>query len=352
MRILSRSGRITELDGIRGMALLFVIASHISIPSNFIFAGSGKEGVWLFFILSSFLLSSYFLSFTERTKSILEWGNYIVRRILRIYPLYTFVLLIYFLFYKSGGITKDNFIKHLLLQDGIEHFWTMPVEIHFYFVLPFILLLIVFVLKRSILFSAILLIASFVLQQIFDPPSLSKVNDYHLLTYFSVFLIGCFLAVIYERTKEINFSPLYKVSFDLVSILILIAMIVTMPNVWSILFYKVPNDYFHRDFIWYGITWAVFVWLTIHGTLFKKIFSLPFIRIIGVISYSAYLIHPMIIDIVAKHMKMGIISTILILVIVFICSFALHLFIEKPCMKVNLLTLQRNKLKQKLQAEI
>lgn len=349
--LLSKS-KTPEIDGIRGMALIFVILSHMSNPYNFIFSGSGKQGVWLFFILSSFLLSSYFLSSPERTTSVLEWVNYIVRRVLRIYPLYIFVLLFYLFFYQSGEITSKNIFNHILLTDGIGHFWTMPVEIHFYFLLPVVILIVIHLLKQNVVWTGFVLLVCLALHQIIAPPALSRLEDFHLLTYLPVFLIGCFLATIYTRTKEIKFTSYHKFLFDSISVLILAVMFITMPKVWSVVFYQVPLDYFHRSFIWYGLGWAAFVWFTISGTIVKKVFALPYIRIWGVISYGAYLIHLMVLEIVTGYMEMGVFAAILIFTIVFGISILLHILIERPFIKVNLLKLRKEKAENKVSSVV
>ena len=111
------------------MAFIFVMLSHLSITEEFKVSDTGKTGVWLFFILSAFLLSSYFLAAPERSKNIWEWLNYLIRRILRVYPLYILVLLFNFFFFRLGGINEGNLTNHILLNDGVAHFWTIPVEI-------------------------------------------------------------------------------------------------------------------------------------------------------------------------------------------------------------------------------
>ena len=57
---------VHALDGLRGLAVLMVFLSHTSLSGHralpFVnFAGTGKMGVFLFFILSSFLLTYPFL---------------------------------------------------------------------------------------------------------------------------------------------------------------------------------------------------------------------------------------------------------------------------------------------------
>lgn len=58
-------GRYEGADGIRGLACLIVICVHGSAfffpDTGHYLAGTGKIGVWLFFVLSAFLLTSKFI---------------------------------------------------------------------------------------------------------------------------------------------------------------------------------------------------------------------------------------------------------------------------------------------------
>ena len=53
----TRLERHPALDGIGGLAILFVLASHVSDHKGLGRNGVGQFAVWLFFVLSSFLLS-------------------------------------------------------------------------------------------------------------------------------------------------------------------------------------------------------------------------------------------------------------------------------------------------------
>ncbi len=96
---------LTEL---RAIAAFFVVFHHIELYkkregfsslfntflSDFI-AGLGKNGVYIFFILSGFLISYLLLIEKNRLKKI-DVKKFYVRRILRIWPLYYFIVFISF----------------------------------------------------------------------------------------------------------------------------------------------------------------------------------------------------------------------------------------------------------------
>src|SRR6476646_2808690 len=96
------------LDGLRGFAILGVLLQH-----NFSFLPVPKfgwVGVDLFFVLSGFLITDILLR-TKENKNFLQ--NFYIRRILRIFPLYYGVLLLFFLIAPA--------FQHLHLQYNYYH---------------------------------------------------------------------------------------------------------------------------------------------------------------------------------------------------------------------------------------
>ncbi len=84
--------RSEPLDGLRGIAVLLVLASHASNAGHDLLpaldaSGLGRSGVFLFFVLSSYLLTSQVLGRLDAGKPI-GWGRYALRRLLRVMPAY------------------------------------------------------------------------------------------------------------------------------------------------------------------------------------------------------------------------------------------------------------------------
>lgn len=161
----SKLGHIPALDGVRGVAILLVLFNHFS-PEGFydnwlakIFqpiTGNMTVGVDLFFVLSGFLITGILL----RSKSSAHYfRNFYVRRALRIFPLYYFVLIIlaiglrtipswknlttlrdawpWYWFYGTNYLVSRTgfaFLDHP--QVSLGHFWSLAVEEHFYFFWP------------------------------------------------------------------------------------------------------------------------------------------------------------------------------------------------------------------------
>lgn len=127
---------MAPLHGLRGIAVLVVIASHLGngklwlLP--FTHDRSGKVGVWVFFVLSAYLLTRKLVA-SIRSDGVGSIAPYLVHRVFRIFPLYLFVLLLHVWL---SGFTAGDFLRHALLLEGKWELWALPVEFTFYAVLP------------------------------------------------------------------------------------------------------------------------------------------------------------------------------------------------------------------------
>lgn len=90
------AGRIPELDGLRGVAVIAVLAFHLRsfLAGSWFYAPAslGWSGVDLFFVLSGFLITSILLK--DRDKPRHFFRNFYARRALRIVPAYLVLLII------------------------------------------------------------------------------------------------------------------------------------------------------------------------------------------------------------------------------------------------------------------
>lgn len=139
----SAGPNVDALDGVRGLAVLLVVASH---NHGLGLRDHGELGVWLFFCLSAFLLTLPIARDPGRLARGPELRRYVRRRVGRIVPLYWCVLLFWF-----GAMRGrwDVFAAHALFLRAELHFWTIPQELAFYVALPLLGLLHPFVLRRN-----------------------------------------------------------------------------------------------------------------------------------------------------------------------------------------------------------
>jgi peptidoglycan/LPS O-acetylase OafA/YrhL len=146
------------VDGLRGLAILMVLAVHSSQsqpPANatlLSLANSGARGVQLFFILSAFTL--YSSSLQRFPTEIHPRRNFYIRRAFRILPVWWLALLLYFVVrpapsMDTNGAPADalNLVLHATFLFGlspayINSFlpggWSLFVEETFYLFLPFV----------------------------------------------------------------------------------------------------------------------------------------------------------------------------------------------------------------------
>ena len=145
--------RSISIDFLRGIAILLVIGRHIEVvPENLnsvlrapiiFLIRYGWMGVDLFFVLSGFLVSG--LLYKEiKNYNTLSYRNFFLRRGLKIYPAFYFLIAIT-LFLYNFDITTGALISELLFVQNYfsslwAHTWSLAVEEHFYLTLPLIVI--------------------------------------------------------------------------------------------------------------------------------------------------------------------------------------------------------------------
>ncbi len=145
------------LDGLRGVAILLVVFLHNFRFTNYFFFG--WLGVDLFFVLSGFLITDILLN-TINDPNFLR--NFYMRRVLRIFPLYyfTLILCLYILpsfsslnldvsYYQHNQLWQWTYLQNWLYifkepfgTKMLLHTWSLAVEEQFYLIWPALILLI------------------------------------------------------------------------------------------------------------------------------------------------------------------------------------------------------------------
>lgn len=166
-------GHIPALDGVRGLAILAVMIYRFGLRGDFHSTSGedefpqlvfqtlllGQRGVDLFFVLSGFLITG--ILFDARGEPHF-FRHFYTRRILRILPLYYGSLVLFLLviprFLSSAQFPINHAMEdqhwlwlhaanfsHLLRGDWslgrLDHFWSLAIEEHFYFIWPLVIFL-------------------------------------------------------------------------------------------------------------------------------------------------------------------------------------------------------------------
>ncbi|MFT3925217.1 MAG: acyltransferase [Myxococcales bacterium] len=153
----SAAKRVTELDLLRGVAIVLVLATHSPSergesgwlrPLDAFIHQFGWTGVDLFFVLSGYLIGGLLFSEIRKFGS-LDVRRFVLRRMLRIWPAYYLCLAFaFFIFIVREGFTPSAAWEQLWpsllnIQNffgggprGRDQLWSLGVEEHFYLALP------------------------------------------------------------------------------------------------------------------------------------------------------------------------------------------------------------------------
>jgi peptidoglycan/LPS O-acetylase OafA/YrhL len=141
----SVAGRVPALDGVRALAIAFVIASHCVSGLATIGIILGHLGVTIFLVLSGYLITNVMLSDEHRNGS-LRIGRFYARRALRILPaLYVFLAALAIL--GSAGTLpmpdRQTWLASILYYRNLSghgwdtgHLWSLSLEEQFYLTWP------------------------------------------------------------------------------------------------------------------------------------------------------------------------------------------------------------------------
>ena len=156
--------RMAELDGLRAIAILLVLAFHSwfflqfametkaaflaysdSLPWLMGFIRRGDIGVDIFFVLSGYLLS--WQLFRERQKTgRINFKKFYLHRVFRIYPLYVFALALVTLGAGFSWGLLGNLLAYNIWSNPYEIIipwsWSLSVELEFYAIVPLLVLLV------------------------------------------------------------------------------------------------------------------------------------------------------------------------------------------------------------------
>jgi peptidoglycan/LPS O-acetylase OafA/YrhL len=232
---------IPELDGLRALAILFVLFRHgvrpfwtegeALLPVGGWDAGipliNGWVGVDLFFVLSGFLITHHICGRYRRRDGRIDFRDYLWRRVLRIVPAYYVVLLVVALglvpyLQIEPGLMALRIGYHLLfLQDYLPSnilatFWSLGVEEKFYLLSP-LLLVAVFRLRRPAQqYAAIAALAAlpFVIRLLID---LGSVGTIDYVTFFKLYrcpfhasyeglAVGMLCALLYRDREALRWT--------------------------------------------------------------------------------------------------------------------------------------------------
>lgn len=277
------------LDGFRGLAALLVLFQHTATPLK----GAGDLGVWMFFVLSGFLLTKAFVINPKKYLDINNLLLFMQRRFKRIVPLYFFLISCLFLL----QFHFDNAIRHYLFVQGDGHFWTILQEIYFYLLLPILTTIAYFICRgKTLATMALLLICAYLWEHYGSSDVLSIYgNNKSMRAYFEVFIIGMFGAYFYHgifinSISLRNYSDKYQRYLSFIGLAFFALVLFAAFTNWINFNIPIKRHPIFSAFI--CLCFILISVLTPKTSLYNRFFSNHFLRYVGIIGYSFYLLHP------------------------------------------------------------
>lgn len=357
-----------NLNGLRFFAAIAVILFHSvtlereiwgdfyhSIPFQKFanLALKGHFGIIFFFVLSGFLIT-YLLLWETKNKGRINIFNYLIRRFLRVWPLYFLIVLFGFLIspHLPYGIeTKHEFWRYLFFLSNIDEIligpidpinflsatWTVSVEEQFYLAWGILIGVFQFSKKRTyyfFFFSVILLALLFRYLHLDEPRTLY----FHTFSVMSDLAIGGIIGLLAYEGRIIPFFKKMKRWQLLVFYF------------FSLLFLVYEGHYLNGFFFMFervipGFIFAFIILEQIYAERsFFKADAIPFFAYSGKITYGFYMFHCISIyywSIFFKNMGLtgGIGGYLLFFAVVFATTYLLaHLsfkYYETPILKLK-----------------
>ncbi|WP_292729571.1 acyltransferase family protein [Microbacterium sp. UBA837] len=219
-----RQTRIKALDGLRGIAVLLVIAGHsmraaqIDMPPALAFLEQGGRGVTIFFVLSGFLITSILVNEFDRSGRISLKAFY-VRRAFRILPAFYAFLIVIGVLSLAGTFVQVTlpqllaaglFVWNYAPVDGtwwLGHTWSLAIEEQFYLLWPLVLVL--FKPRIAIRIAVAVILASPLIRlaQYFLFPETREQISVMFHTRADALMVGCLLALLIGHARWDRIMP-------------------------------------------------------------------------------------------------------------------------------------------------
>jgi peptidoglycan/LPS O-acetylase OafA/YrhL len=321
-------GHIKALDGIRGLAILYVILHHSQAISwsrgsavgkvYSAFVQAGWMGVDLFFVMSGFLITGILL----KTRGTSGWlRNFLVRRALRVLPLYYVTIFVCLDLLPLVSLPSLDWLRNLsesqlyywlhlsnfrriaaVVDPSIatvgwmSTFWSLAIEEHFYLFWP---LAVMFLPRRFIGVAALLGVAFSLLMRIswaiygVD----GQIIYYHTLTRLDGLFLGSAVA-----SFLFSGADLLRFKKPAVCMLYLCLLSFIIPAVMGYPVGGRDSTFFGKTFLYSSAVFlsaSLLVLALDQKTVVSRFFSWQPLRVVGKYSYAMYVFNKPILGLVA-----------------------------------------------------
>jgi len=278
---------LAGLDGLRAFAVLIVVAFHARVPG---FSG-GFIGVDVFFVLSGFLITTI-LRRELATREKIDLFRFWRRRLARLYPALLFALVVFVLvgpFYSSNpnylaeflysGLYLSNYSYAIYqLPFVFRHTWSLSVEMQFYLIWPFAIILLS---RLGSGWIVLILITGVIADSMWRIYVFNSGNVHWSYFAFDTRATGLMLG---GALAYIGWRPDRRLA-DVMSFVALLAILACV----YLLKFREPFPF--EGLIPEIASAMLIVALPVRGAVFGKMFEFLPIRVVGILSYGIYLWH-------------------------------------------------------------
>jgi len=297
--------KLPSLNGLRAISIILVIFHHIQIqyavfdmPFNPLvrLLVDGQFGVNVFFVISGFLITALLLK-EEYKFGRIALKQFFIRRMLRIFPAYYFLLLVYFCISHfsyisistTSWLSAITFTKYFTKMEDwyTYHTWSLSVEEHFYLIWPFVFIL---GLKVRKIFAFITLCIPIILRILVYNYPISWLNELTIFIRIDAISIGCLVALYQQEIIESVKYHWNILLWGSISIILLVPYANGLAKRMDIGSIFVPFGISNGLFA--NVCIAVIMVCSVFGpkqTMWFRFLNSTVMNSIGILSYSLYL---------------------------------------------------------------
>lgn len=327
-----------DINGLRAVSVLAVVFYHAEIR----FFEGGWLGVDIFFVISGYLISNIIIS--ELNEGNFSFKNFYIRRVKRILPALfsTLFLTIPFAYFLLPPKAMEEFIDsmfssiffianyHFMNLDfyvaestkfmPLLHTWSLAIEEQYYLLFP---------------------LFAFIVYKYFKK-------------YFTFFIIFTTLCSLYLNIVSESVDKFYKLEFRIWELLFGVLLMIISNNFQVKHLEKLGIPLLLFAIYYFGDEWindiepkitaitavSLIIFSNTESTNLTKIFRLKSISTIGLISYSAYLIHQPLFSLFRKYsqyyeIELTNLVKFYLIISLLIISFLNYQYIEKPAQNIR-----------------
>ena len=345
------SPRIDSIDGMRALAATAVIFGHVYLsyfqhgldPARWLDALSplGGIGVTLFLILSGFCISHMYVGANPRT---FQLASFVERRFVRIYPAYVVALLVAvgWLLVCNQKIDIGDFLTHLTLSHNFfpayalsyGPYWTVALEMQLYGLFAIGMLMTKRMSPKTVLASGIVVwiawraVSVLMFGTKFVPETFTF--TYSAFGRLLEFALGVLIAANWHRLCDIVFIKKYEVGIILGALMVILSQMVLGSKLGS------TNPV--NDLLMTCGLGTLFVLSIIPSTRLSALLSKRMLARLGEATYSVYLFHAVVIDIMAKNVltrmpsNSEFIYLVMTTIVCILTGLGAYMLVERPVM--------------------